>query len=81
MLDKTKIYDAYNMGNTTVRKNVKILYEDVVGYFVESLIQFDSLGNGIRYSIKRQWYKLVEVQVPGKSDVCEDCKLLAMWQM
>ena len=73
MLDKTKIYDAYNLGNTTMRKNVKILYEDAIGYFVESLIQFDSLKNGIRWSIKKQWYKLVEIQVPGKSDVCKGC--------
>ena len=73
MLDKTKIYDAHNTGNATVRKNVKILYEDAIGYFVESSTRFDSLGNGIRYSIKRHWYKLVEVQVPGKSDVCKSC--------
>ena len=81
MLDKTKLYDAYNLGNTTVRKNVKILYEDAIGYFVESSIQFDSLKNGIRYSLKRHWYKLVEIQIPGEADVCQNCKLLHMWRM
>lgn len=74
MLDKTKIYDAYNLHNTTVRKSVKILYEDAIGFFVESPTQLDSLRNGIRWSLKRHWYKLVEAQVPGKSDVCRDCK-------
>ena len=75
MLDKTKVYDAYNLHNTTVRKSVKILYEDAIGFFVESPTHFDILGNGTRWSIERYWYKLVEVQVPGKSDVCKGCPL------
>ena len=75
MLDKTKIYDAVNNSCSTKRKNVRILFEDDIGYFVQSLIQFDSQKNGIRWSIKKHFYNLIEVQVPGKSDVCRNCPL------
>lgn len=75
MLDKTKVYNAYYIGNSTPkRRNVRILYEDDIGYFVQSLEQPDSKGNGIRWSIKKHFYRLIEV--PGKLDVCKDCPLL-----
>jgi len=76
MLDKTKIYDAVNNCCSTRRRNVRILFEDEIGYFVQSLTQFDSQRNGIRWSIKKHFYKLVEVQMPEKADVCRGCKLL-----
>ena len=75
MLDKTKVYDAHNINNSTIRNCVKILYEDSIGYFVESLVQMDSKNNGIRWSIKKAFYKLIELQVPRKSPVCWGCPL------
>lgn len=76
MLDKTKIYDAHSTYSLTIRKNVKILYEDDISYYAVSLMRADSQKNGIRYSLKKHWYRLIEVQAPGKSDVCGDCPLL-----
>ena len=87
MLDKTKTYDAYfrssydNKNQSPTRANIKILFEDDKSFYAESLIRFDRQGFGIRYSLKKHFYKLVEVQVPGKADVCEHCKLLHMWRM
>jgi len=79
MLDKTKIYGVYFRSSSHPspdRAKVRILYEDNLGYLVQSLIRMDGQGNGIRWSIKKHFYKLVEVQMPEKADVCRGCKLL-----
>lgn len=86
MLDKTKVYDAYFKSNSTRDKNcspnrpkVKVLYEDDISFYVESLVRFDKRGYGIRYSLRKHYYTFAEIQIPGKADVCRNCKLLAMW--
>lgn len=84
MKDKTKIYNAYfrscsaNKNQSPNRANVKILFEDSKSFYVESLIRFDRQNFGVRYSLKKHYFILVEIQVPqvpGKSDVCKDCPL------
>ena len=84
MLDKTKIYDVFlnnfnKYKKVPTRQRVKILFEDEIGCYVESTILFDSKGVGTRWAHKKAFYRFVEAQIPGKSDVCQNCKLLAMW--
>ncbi len=82
MLDKTKIYDAYfrscsaNKNQSPNRANIKILFEDDKSFYVESLIRFDRQGFGVRYSLKKHYFILVKVQVPGNEGVCENCEYL-----
>ena len=65
MLDKTKVYAGYPIG--TVCRNpqpsanlrrVKILFEDKISFYVESLTSTDTAGRGTRYSVKKHCFFL-----------------------
>ncbi len=60
LLDKSLIYEGYttnsNYRNVDKRfKAVKILFEDDISYYVESLTVMDGGGFGKRYSVKKRW--------------------------
>jgi len=67
MLDKTKIYTGFNIdrsGRKSYAKKfakVKILFEDDISYYVESLDKKDTHGKNFRYSAKKDWYCFKEV--------------------
>lgn len=78
MLNKDLVYEGYLLTGkgykykyVTVDQRpckkltrVKILYEDDISWYVKSLIKKDSQGNGIHYSVKKHWYRLLPVRDP-----------------
>ncbi|MFH1547262.1 MAG: hypothetical protein ABIC57_02140 [bacterium] len=89
MLDKSKIYTGYskhrfNPANgypvdqpaSKKFKRVKILFEDDISFYVESLTAQDSMGNGMRYSVKKRCFYLKEISVESKTvshNICPFC--------
>lgn len=66
MLDKSKIYVGFHAGPgrhglAKKFKRVKILFEDDISFYVESLTANDGKGLGIRYSAKKNWYFFKEI--------------------
>ncbi len=68
MLDKTKIYAGYTgtkrkFGQSPNKnfKKIKILFEDEISYYVESLTKKDSKNNNIRYSVKKHCFVLIDI--------------------
>ena len=67
MLDKSKTYAVRN-GNWSKSTpsdkfgRIKILYEDEISFYAESLTNRDKVGFGIRFSLKKHCFVLVEVR-------------------
>ncbi|KKK96984.1 hypothetical protein LCGC14_2657310 [marine sediment metagenome] len=88
MLDKNKEYAGFS----TPRKSgtqpsanfrrVKVLFEDDISYYVESLIEndTDSAGHGIRRSVKKHCYQLYDIRHELKTTLCKH-DVLAMDHM
>jgi hypothetical protein len=71
MLDKDKEYSGYSIPYRGINqppckrfKRVKILFEDDISWYVESLTDTDSKGNGKRYSVKKHCFALLERSTP-----------------
>jgi len=45
-------------------QRVKIIFEDDIGWYVESLERNDASGNGIRYSVKKSCFVLKARNIP-----------------
>ncbi len=63
MLDKTKVYIRYPVGCKNPQpsanlRRVKILFEDEISFYVESLVCEDAAGRGTRYSMKKHCFFL-----------------------
>lgn len=88
MLDKNLIYAGYmksrtggvDKGQSPTKKfkRVKILYEDDISYYVESLTNTDAAGFGIRYSAKKHIFgfvPLISLDVEKAPLPCKYCPL------
>ena len=71
MLDKSKIYAGYSIrydrpGKDPIPKwqRVRILFEDTISYYVESLTEKDGRGFQKRYSAKKSWFFFKEIFLP-----------------
>jgi len=69
MLDKNKIYIGYsgkiiqkNQSPSKRFKRVKILFEDDISWYVESLTEKDAKGHGKRFSVKKHCFVLRPVK-------------------
>lgn len=77
MLDKTKVYSGFASPRkphslpSANFKRVKILFEDDISYYVESLTSNDAAGHGIRYSVKKHCYELVEYRRVLRPMLCK----------
>ena len=74
MLDKSKIYSAYskpyrgkNQSPQSRFRRIKILFEDDIGLYVESLTEKDQRGYGKRFSVKKHCFHLKEVEAPKQN--------------
>ncbi len=79
MLDKTKVYSGFctprkpGASPSANFRRVKVLFEDDISYYVESLVEndTDAAGHGIRRSVKKHCYELVEYRQRLKLYLCE----------
>lgn len=74
MLDKTKVY-AVRSGNSEKSappsghfRRVKILFEDNISFYVESLTVKDAAGFGRRYSVKKHCFVLIAINESKKEN-------------
>ena len=82
MLDKSKIYAAYTKPISQFNdqppvkrfKRVKILFEDGISFYVESLTSKDSRGFGRRYSVKKYCFYLKEIKPKPVHNICPFCE-------
>jgi len=80
MLDKTKVYSIftdhsrYSAPRKAFRR-VKILFEDNISFYIESLSEKDQKDFGKRYSIKKHCFVLKEVKEKPiqKIEICVLC--------
>lgn len=82
MLDKSKTYVGYtkpyhgrNQSPSKRFKRIKILFEDDISYYVESLTAEDAKGYGMRYSVKKHCFKLIAVGADRTPECCKTCPL------
>lgn len=82
MLDKSKIYTGFtkpyrgrNQSPSKRFKRVRILFEDDISYYVESLTTKDAKGHGIRYSVKKHCFTLFVVDGRPHEHQCKGCPL------
>ncbi len=77
MLDKIKVYSGFSTPRrpgtqpSANLRRVKVLFEDDISYYVESLTEDDSAGHGIRRSVKKHCYELVEIRRVLKPMLCK----------
>ena len=83
MLDRNKVYSGYvkvykrDLKSSPSKKfrRVKILFEDDISFYVESLTEKDQQGYGIRYSAKKHCYLFAVVDEDKVPDICKNCVL------
>ena len=78
MLDKTLEYSGFARGRSLAAswgnkrlpvknfQRIRIIFEDDIGWYVESLERKDASGNGIRYSVKKSFFVLKARNEPLK---------------
>lgn len=81
MLDQTKTYAAFtrpysgpNQSPQSRFKKIKILFEDDIGFYVESLTERDQRNLGKRFSIKKHCYILIAIDDKRRT-LCAECPL------
>lgn len=82
MLDKKKTYAGYSLPRIANQSpsqrfyRVKILYEDDVSFYVESLtMNKDKKGHNRRYSAKKHNYVFIDVNKNHVPEICKSCPL------
>lgn len=91
MLDKNLDYMGYSKSRIGEKlsknqppskrfKRVKILFEDSISFYVESLIDKDGKGFGKRYSVKKHCFWLIPLMTLDAEKAPNPCKICPLFK-